>query len=441
MTFFTPIQLRVLKTSWLPGIVGFILSTAISPFLLDGAENVLTALSWAIGIFFIVAWEAIIKRDLKQLVIIGGVIALTLLVKLYYSAFMEVKDPLLLYINEFAILLIIMITRFYLNEMGDKLNAALLATLVYFIMPRGGNPFGAVTIGSLGLSAQWGIVTQIVLSQLVFFNTLVAYYVIVFLSENSYRRPLFFIKLQSRIETVGKGEYFFIFISLWFIYMGGIGDLTMLVANFFNGTTPPMMETAVVIFRLLLLVLMMYSIAGLMRNIITGRMLTTGRYNPWLFVLHYIPVINIAAVIKTCITADKPATQEEHGLQYLEAGRHRAQWAMIIAGIAVTVYNIYVLLTAPTGLRLPMISVIALLYMAKIFAYLKLRSSKTYLYLVLALNVATTLFALNEYLLLSLSFLFLYYYMMQELFYPALQPEDTMKIQEPEAGDIFTHTA
>ncbi|HJT74666.1 MAG TPA: hypothetical protein VJ720_11620 [Chitinophaga sp.] len=123
------------------------------------------------------------------------------------------------------------------------------------------------------------------------------------------------------------------------------------------------------------------------------------------------------------------------------SGRKGAQYFIIAAGILVTLYNIYCLLTEPTGFRLPVIGLLCGIYILKIFAYARLRAGKSYLYLVTVLNVITILFAINEFLLISLSFLFMYYYLLTELFYPQLEIEDTMQYPEPEQHDIFTHTA
>ncbi|SDF12998.1 hypothetical protein [Chitinophaga filiformis] len=449
MNFFTPVQLRILKTSWIPVLIACTIKKGadiIFPSILSLNLGTQYAIFLALTTLCMVVWEAVIKKDVKQFGVLAFVVLSAFSLQFILNEFLKTSSgqqhtALIYYFNSFAVFLLIIITRFYLNGMSDKMGAAVLAAVIYFVIPKTGSPTGTIPLGWLDPSGVWMEVVSTLVALLTGFATFISYYSIIFLTENSFRWPAFFIKLQSRIQTISGWEYFFIFFSIWFVYMGSIGELTYLMANFFEGTPLPLTLTAFVIFKLLLAVLCIYSLAGLLRNIITGRALTTGEYNPWVIIMHYIPVINIAAVLKLLFAEDKPATQEEHAVLYLESDRHAARQAMIIAGITVTVYNIYHLLTAPTGLALSGAALLGALYLLKIFAYIKLRSSKTYLLLVMGLNTITILFALNEYLLLSLSFLYLYYYLMQELFYPKLEIEDTVKVQDPDAGDIFTHTA
>lgn len=449
MNFFTPLQLRILKTSWIPVLIVCTIqkvADVIFPSILSLSLGTQYAIFLALATIGMVVWEAVIKKDVKQFVVLAFVVLLAFGLQFVLNEFLKTNSSsqnvsLIYYANSFAVFLLIIITRFYLNEMSDKTGAAILAAVIYFVIPKTGSPWGTLPVGWLDPSGFRVEVLKTFFFLLATFGTFISYYSIMFLTENSFRWPAFFIKLQSRIQTVSQWEYFFIFLAIWFVYMGGIGELTYLMANFFEGVTLPVTVTAFFIFRLLLLVLCVYSLAGFLRNIITGRALTTGEYNPWVIIMHYVPVVNIAAVIRLTAADDKPATREEHAVMYLESDRHSAQQAMIISGILVTIYNIYVMLTAPTGLGLPVIGLLGTLYLLKIFAYIKLRSSKTYLLLVIGLNTVTILFALNEYLVLSLSFLYLYYYLMQELFYPKLEIEDTIKVPEPDAGDIFTHTA
>ncbi len=449
MNFFTPVQLRILKTSWIPVLIVCMIqkgADTIFPSMLSLSLGTQYAIFLALATMGMVVWEAVIKKDVKQFGILAFVTLLAFGLQFVLNEFLKANSSqqstsLIYYFNSFTVFLVIIITRFYLNGMSDKIGAAVLAAVIYFVIPKTGSPTGEVPVGWLYPHQFWIDVVTSLAFLLTTFGTFISYYSIIFLTENSFRWPAFFIKLQSRIQTVSGWEYFFIFLAIWFVYMGSIGELSYLMASFFDGTTLPVVLTAFIIFKLLLAVLCIYSLAGLLRNIITGRALTTGTYNPWVIIMHYIPVVNIVAVLKLLLARDKRATQEEHAVLYLESDRYAAQQTMIISGITVTVYNIYHLLTAPTGLALSGAGLLGGLYLLKIFGYIKLRSSKTYLLLVIGLNIVTILFALNEYLMSSLAFLYLYYFLMLELFYPRLEIEDTMKVQEPEAGDIFTHTA
>ncbi|MVT06823.1 hypothetical protein [Chitinophaga tropicalis] len=449
MSFFNPIQLRVLKTSWIPVALAcsvMMITGYLLPGLLpENPEQSALLLASAVT-FLMVTWEAVVKKDWKQLGIMTVVvIAAEYLLSLLLGAIVKqgIQNMLFVsYVNGFATVLVIVMTRFYLNGMGDKPGAALLAAVIYSVMPKTGDPLGFVRMPvDIHLSILQREVFHMAVNVLVTGCTFVSYYVIMFLTENSFRVPAFFAKLQSRLQTTGRWEYFFIFLSGWFAYMGATGEVNQVLAFFFEANLRPVSEIAVYILRMLLLMLLIYSCAGLIRNVIMGRMLSAGGYSPWTMILHYIPLLNIAGLASLFFSREKPASQVEHAVTYLEGNRKDAQYFMIAAGIFVTLYNIYCLLTEPTGFRLPVIGLLFGIYILKIFAYARLRAGKSYLYLVTVLNVITILFAINEFLLISLSFLFMYYYLLTELFYPQLEIEDTMQYPEPEQHDIFTHTA
>jgi hypothetical protein len=71
-----------------------------------------------------------------------------------------------------------------------------------------------------------------------------------------------------------------------------------------------------------------------------------------------------------------------------------------------------------------------LLYLLKIGAYLKLPSNKTFVYLVIGLNIITVAYSINEYFIIYLAFIYLYYYFLVELFYPELEAEDIMDVAD-----------
>lgn len=445
MPFFSPVQLRVLKTSWIPALLSWFNVLLFSFIMLRniGNNDGLRLLSASIGIFFIVAWEAVIKKDWKQLGILSGVtsIAFTLQVVLngFFSSGDQQTGDFLISLNSFAAVLIILITRFYLNGMGDKLWAALLAALIFFIMPQSGNPLGTLSFGTdISLGTQYMIVHGIALPAI--YCLIVSYNVIISLADNSFRLPVYFAKLQSRVQRTGRWEYFFLFLTACFIYLGSTGELKQLVSSFFGNTTLPTVVATYTVFRMLLMVLFIYSCAGLIRNVVTGRMLTTGSYSQWTLIMHYIPVVNIVGMALLFFAKDKELSREERAVIYLETGRTQGQNAIIATGMIAAVYNLYTLLTEPTGFRLPLISLLGILLLLKIFAYARLRAGRTYLYLVMGLNIFSILFATNEYLLISLSFLYLYYYLLVELFHPKLEIEDNIPFTEQEQYDIFKHT-
>ena len=153
-------------------------------------------------------------------------------------------------------------------------------------------------------------------------------------------------------------------------------------------------------------------------------------YSPWLLLLHLLPVVNIIAAGYCFFSNIKRDDHIKNASEYLQAKRSDARIVMIIAGILITGYNIYSMLFVPTGLRLFAIGILALLYLLKIGAYLKLSSNKYFVYIVIGLNILTVAYSINEYFILYLALIYLYYYFLVELFYPELEAEDIMEVHD-----------
>jgi hypothetical protein len=451
MTLFTPVQLRVLKTSWFPALIIWLVTSGYTLTKIQHWGNVefvekgLSPLVQLLPLFLMVIWETLIKKEWTNVVLLGLTVIVTYTLQLLLNASLTEMSYgtmyLLSHTNAFLIMLVLMITRFYLSGMGDKLTAALTAAVIFFLIPKDGLPLSIPLITrdfpAYGLSPYYRMAIDLPVG----YCAIICYYGIIFLTENSYKWQFFLLRLQSKVQVVNRWEYFFVFLMIWFVYIGSIGALDTRISAFFEGVPTPVVVTGFDLFTTLSLIFFIYLGAGLLRNIVMSRALTTGQHSSWILIMHYLPILNIVALVQLFFAKESQPSQRENAASYLQVNRLKAQYFMIAAGITVTVVNIYFMMTVPTGLRLPAIGLLAGLYLLKIFAYLRLRTSKTFIFLVIGLNALTLLFGYNEYLLLSLCFLYLYYYLLMELFYPKLEIEDTMKLPEPEAGDIFTHTA
>jgi hypothetical protein len=451
MTLFTPVQFRVLKTSWIPVLIiwliqaGYALGVLYKVFEYNSDNRVF--LASVIPLLVVVVWEMLVKKAWKNAAIIAGtVIVVVALQSVLTDMLTRRTDGDVAYligkIDVFAGVLVIFITRCYVNGMGDKPGAAVIGALIYFLLPQDGLPLNNLQLArDLPIYALFTPVMRVLLALPAIYCFFICYYVIVYLLENSYKWKNFRLVLQSRLQVMTKWEYFFLFISLCFAYTGAIGVLDTNIYRFFEEGPQPVPVAGYLLFSTLGMILLLYTAAGLIRNVVTSRALTVGKYSFWTLLLHFIPVINIAAIVYLFCATDKPATVSEHAATYVQQERKPAQQIMIAAGILVTVFNIYMLLTQPTGLRLPMIGLLGALYLLKIFVYTRLRTGMAAVVLVMVLNVITILFANSGHLIFLLASLYLYYYLLLELFCPKLEIEDTIEIQERETGDIFTHTA
>jgi hypothetical protein len=434
MTFFTPVQLRVLKTSGLvlllfaagQAAVSYftpLLPTGISPASLTMALNVLVTATW-------MSWEFIIKREWLSWLIMFSVTAIAFEGQYQLYQWLTAKGDAALIVpqfNLFAAYLIAIITRFHLTGNEKKLQAALLVTLVFFFLPKTGNPF---SMNFLWTGMQQKLSMLWLTPGLLLFCKIICYYVITFLMENVFRMRRFMDKLPSKVQVYSRWEYLFIWFTVFFTYLGCIGTLTSRVAMLFNHEEMQSEPAWLGILTMLFTVFFLYTGALLLRNVITGRLLTTGRYSPWLLLVHLVPVVNIVAVAICFFAFRKRETHMKNAADYIQTPREHAQRAMIILGILTIVYNLYHLLVTPTGARLPVIGILIFIYLLKAVAYVRLPAGKVFVYVVTGLNVLTVATALDDHLILYLALIYLYHYFLMELFYPELEPEDIMEVAQ-----------
>jgi hypothetical protein len=419
MTFFTPIQVRVLKTSLVLAIFAWGLTLLKLPDYLDLIIKV-------VGMILMLSWEFLISRQWRNAAIMalvaGGSFSLQLLMDNYLPGTNTDSGALLSHVNLFTAYLLSVITRFHLMGIENKVSAGLLAAVIFYFLPKTGNPFSSGFLHYSFLTAP-----------LFVWFKMVFYYVTVFLIENSYRSRTFFGKLLSKIQVFNKWDYFFMWLAVYFVFASCIGDLSTRVSLLFGREGMPAEPAWLSILFMIFAVFFLYAGALLLRNIITGRALTTGAYSPWMLLLHLLPGVNIIAVVICFTLPEKQENFMENAVTYISAKRDIARKVIIAAGIMITAYNIYNMLIVPTGLRLFAISILAGLYLLKIFAYIKLPSNKSFVYLVVGLNIITVAYSINDYFILYLSLIYLSYYFLQELFYPELEIDDMVQLSENES--------
>lgn len=430
MTFFTPAQLRVLKTGWIPALIAWMLTLLQnSPAIkVTGDANLAIKLVILTGLF---TWEFVIGKKWRNVLILAVVATLAFGGQHFMAAHLPGKNTdigaLLTYVNLFTAYLLAIIIRFHLLGTENKIATGLLVTVIFYLLPKTGNPFSSGFLYTGAIQTANELYVSIT-SLLVFYCKMTGYYVILFLVENGSKWRSLLGKLPSKVQVFSKWEYLFMLMTTYFAYMGCIGDLSTRVAVLFEGGNMPGEPTWMGLLFMLSTVFFLYTGAILLRNIITGRALTIGKYTPWLLLLHLLPVFNIIAIAICFFARKKQETHMKNAVDYLHTKRQYAKIVMIAAGIIITTYNIYHLMVVPTGLRLTAIGVLVGLYLLKILAYIKLPAGKTFVYLVIGLNVITVAYGINEYLVICLAFIYLYYYLLMEIFYPQLEIEDTMQI-------------
>lgn len=424
MTFFNPAQLRVLKSGWIIAIFAWLL--LFIPHAPGYIVNTLT-------ITGLLSWEFIVSRRWKDFLIMVSVSVIAFSLQHVLMSHLPDGNPAaagaLSHLNLFAAYLVAITTHYHLMGIDNKFAAGLLATAIFYLLPKTGNPFSSNYLLT-GTFMKEGI--YLASSLILLYMKVVCYYVIIFLVENGYRLRHFLERLPSKVQVYTKWEYLFMWMVLFFAYMGCIGDLSTRVRLLFEGGQMPEESTPMSILFVIATVFFLYVGAIMLRNVIIGRALTIGQYSPWMLLAHLLPVVNIIAAITCFFSPEKRETHMKNAAGYLQAKRQYARIAMIVLGIVITAYNIYVMLFVPTGLQLVAIGILAVLYLLKIGAYLKLSASKTFVYIVVGLNILTVAYAFNDYFIFYLALIYLYYYFLIETFYPELEAEDIMEITDRE---------
>lgn len=424
MTFFNPAQLRVLKSGWIIAMLVWLL--LFIPHAPGYIVNTLT-------ITGLLSWEFIVSRRWKDalIMILVSVIAFSLqhLLMGHLPDGNPAAAGALSHLNLFAAYLVAITTHYHLMGIDNKFSAGLLATAIFYLLPKTGNPFSSNYLLT-GTFMKEGV--YLASSLILLYMKVICYYVIIFLVENGYRLRHFMERLPSKVQVYTKWEYLFMWMVLFFAYMGCIGDLSTRVRMLFEGQQMPEESTPMSILFMIAAVFFLYVGAIMLRNVIIGRALTIGHYSPWMLLAHLLPVVNVIAAITCFFSPEKRETHMKNAAGYLQTKRQYARIAMIVLGIVITGYNIYVMLFVPTGLQLVAIGILAVLYLLKIGAYLKLSASKTFVYIVVGLNILTVAYAFNDYFIFYLALIYLYYYFLIETFYPELEAEDVMEVTDRE---------
>lgn len=381
----------------------------------------------------LLSWEFAVNRRWKDffiMVLVSGIaFSLQHILMNHLPDGNPAASGALSHLNLFAAFLVAITTHYHLMGIENKFSAGLLATAIFYLLPKTGNPFSSNYVFT-GTFMKEGIFMAS--SLVLLYMKIVCYYVILFLVENGYRLRHFMERLPSKVQVYTRWEYLFMWMTLFFAYMGCIGDVSTRVRMLFEGQQMPEESTPMSILFMMASIFFLYVGALMLRNVITGRALTIGHYSPWMLLLHLLPVVNIFAAITCFFAPEKRENHMKNAAGYLQAKRLYARKVMIVLGLVITAYNIYTMLFVPTGLRWVAISILAVLYLLKIGAYLKLSASKFFVYIVVLLNILTVAYAFNDYFIFYLALIYLYYYFLIETFYPELEAEDIMEITDRE---------
>lgn len=424
MTIFSDIQTRVLKSCWIPVLLAAVVQITY-PAVHGGEATLYRHIFQGALLTLTVAWEFVIRKQYGAVFLLIGAGILVLGARHFLDMYGSGSNgwQLLKGAYSFIALLLLIAARFYFAGTGDRPWPSLVATGIYFFIPEGTMSwvdFIMSTLLGLGvLPERLRTASSFPSLILLTWCWMVCYYVIIYLTENSYQRPARLQKLQSKVAVWGRWEYLFVFVTVWFVFMGCIRDLAANIHGISSAASPGILKALINVFYL-------YLCGFLLRNILVARALTAGKHNLWLYALHNLPVLNIIPLAIFFFTGTRNRQAAQNASAYYPPLRHGMGIVVIIAGVLITLYNIYNMLVVPTGLRSTAIIILALLYVGKIIAFICLPASRNAVYVLTGLNVATVAFSLNNGLFLHLGLIYLSYYFLMELYHPQLSEDDAV---------------
>lgn len=424
MSIFTLHQSNVFRSVWMPVALYFILSATLTFFPAAWYTPVIYGISFGL----IAAWEFIISKRYSAagIILLVATLAIGLQALPDLEGFAGREDGRRFWLEAYNLLVYVLIltVRYYLAGSRDAIKAGLLTGMLYFLFPRINSHVGSWLLDwsrTNFLAEIWPFITILVLA---LYKTL-SYYVIIFLTEQALVSRMYIERLFSKVQVLTTWEYLPLFFTTWWVFMAGVAELANNIRELFEpGFLQLRHSPFFAISSSLAAGLFIYAGAALLRNIMVSRSLTIGRRQTWLYILHYIPVINLIPVWILATTPAKNDTVEKNIDAYQQAFSSWPGKILIWTGILFTIYQLYELLTVPTGMRWPAFTCLGAIYLLKIAAYIVLPKYRQALWAVVILQAASITFTLSDFFLLYLAFTYLGYYLLREIYYPQLESDD-----------------
>lgn len=348
-TYFSDRQRFIIKNLWIPGIIIVILSL-ISCFFIDfqmeipgnarrgvlNASFIFLTLKWAVAF----GWEPIANKDYKKALL--TIVAFFIL----NLAFIPFVNKVYHYLPSFIDITFLIIVWScaqvalvsYIAGKQNWWQIGLVAGLILcYITEVPSNPLNFLHIYGFSLSK---LVTDFFLPFMI--------YGWIYLAENFFNDKDYRNLLNSKIQVLGGKEYRFLYpllaLSCWIIIFQSASLLksySTRSAGYYSYSSFLSESFLTNAITFITEVSIFYITANLTRNIVMSRMTTIANNNGWLYMLHYIPVVNIIIWI---IFANKPAqhtTKSENAVFYTTKHLSAINNYIIGLGVLFSILDLY----------------------------------------------------------------------------------------------------
>ncbi len=463
MPYFLPDQVKTIRQQWIPGLAQ-VAAAGVSVFLLNSINRPSLQILSGLPFLLFTAWIFLQARDWKKLTRYGTVWLIAQTAAIFLSSLIISREGNVgwhILINN-CFVLICLLARQYVQD-GSKFFVK--GVLLWIFLSAGSSAFVNFINSNMALSPDIPLHTgmrvfQFTLVGLTGFATPYIFHAFAFLLDNYFTIPEYKSLLRSKVLVTGKKTYAFMYFVLFMTIIGSAFQLTgsmsflyivLSSASLFEGITGVVLSAVLFIMAVLAFAAIFVSLY-LMRNIITGRMATVKMSNGLIYAMHYIPLFNLLAVFFNCEAVQEHNSRKENATFYIQRNTSPLAHWIVALGIIVAIinvirtwlaYNSAFSSTYPSYfreessgeyqfIRLSLIIIIAL-YFIKVLGYILLYNHRKAVHLIVILNIAIMALSLFEVLPLVLLFstaALASFYVMLEIFHPALHDEDALLITE-----------
>ncbi|WP_143309884.1 hypothetical protein [Chitinophaga vietnamensis] len=438
MVYFTEEQQRVLKTAWIPILPALLLNVVAFLFPRESMVGMsLRTINYSVMSILLLSWELGVRRGPAKGLALLGISSLTVFVLTWlplYLGFSSIINVGGLQIPLRTSFLMIIAARYFLVNTTHKWPLILIGTAILMFMPEAVwqiyfilAPFPGSADTPLAIPS--GLYTIVYAFQL---------YTALFFLENYLNIPGYINKLRSKIQVLGKAEFALLSLVMLFIIMGAMLMLNYAINGcylilfrkgtdvFFGQKVPLVLINAAVSACWLVLA------AYFLRNVVVARSLTIHIANDLFYVLHYIPGLNIIALIISLCSPERSQSIEENAMIYLYSRKTAAKVVTFIVAILAALARCAFVMNAGYGyLNGYMIGLAIVLSLASL-CFLALGTSfKAFIYILVGFNVFVILLIRNysgifQGVFLFATYAYMLFYFLMETFHAELSGEDAL---------------
>ncbi|WP_343671511.1 hypothetical protein [Chitinophaga sp.] len=438
-SYFSDRQRLTLKSLWIPAIIMVILGITITiirgedMYSRPGTYTVaflLVNLQWS----FVYGWEHIYNKDYKKAIII---MAGFFLLNMAFDAFLNKAYRFLPAFIDVTLLSTIWSALqvagvCYISGKRNFWQIGLVAGLIIcYTTDVPSNPLSYIRMWPFNLSS---ISAEFILPFLV--------YGWIYLAENYFNEKGYNDIITSKIQVTSGQEYRFLYplvaVSCWVIIFQFSGFLKVITSTGYSWSEHSGFQTHTTLTRVVDFVMevsIFYITAALTRNIVISRMNTIANNNGWLYLLHFIPVLNIIAWIIVAKAPSQHNSKSENSVFYLAERNTAIKYFIIGLGVLSTIWSLWGVyqLSARFGAS-TVTGILFLILFVKLVNYFFLDKGKNAVILLVVLTTIATLVQFivsirtgrSEFALLMASVLS--YFFLIEIFYPELEQADTSEV-------------